>query len=135
MSERTFKLSKEDYGSLVEIIYGSPDAQSHHNTSGLDKFSKDDLKGKLREMIVCNEHKSCKILTQLFKDEEESSPFIPLICPECNTTQPNWKANYCFNCGYQYIEVKKESNFDSTDTATQEVSDMGNYVHKGGEKE
>lgn len=70
MKMKTFKLSKENFESLIKIIYNSFDAQSFHNTQGFDRFSGDSLKRKLGEMIVCNEHEPCKILTQLLRDDK-----------------------------------------------------------------
>ena len=62
-----FELSKENFGYLIQCLYNTSDAQSYHGTSAFDKFPDLTLEDKLGDMIECNDHKPCKVLTEMFK--------------------------------------------------------------------
>lgn len=64
---KSFELDDENFANLVKIIYNSTDSQANHNVDPFDRFSQNIVKEKLSEMIACNDHESCKILTALFK--------------------------------------------------------------------
>jgi len=61
------KVSKDSFTYLLQLIYNSDEAKASHDTKAFDKYSPDTSKKKLDEMIKCNKHKPCKLLTELFK--------------------------------------------------------------------
>ena len=67
---KTLELDEVNFETVCRILYMSEDGQMYHGTSSLDKFSKGTLKVRLKEMIDCDEHDACKVLTELFKRKE-----------------------------------------------------------------
>ena len=57
-------LNDKQFEYILRLIYNSSDSQAYHNTNWMDTFSKESIQ-KVRELIQCDEHEGCRILSQL----------------------------------------------------------------------